>query len=332
VTTDAACGGAWFRGPVPTLYDGNGGPLAALRASATLLSMTKPEAVQIHSWSPRQTAAELRKILPGAGVICGFGVDSIAREVAKARNTEAKGINTFVELAQIARDVGAFAVVWNAEASWKRPPTSEEAKRIYGVVQGGLAAVKERFPALWQWHTAYDHPSLHSTYPWKAWLGPGSPILASLPQVYAAGEGVVTAKRGALPDRERRALDSWAAAVRAGWIKADDPEGTELDAIDVDWMPYYQLHHVAFADTLPALLALPLTFGWALPTRADREGAAAFACACRMHHLGFTGPTAVRDFQKAHGLSVDGIAGPVTKAAIESAAQKKGLPAPGSGP
>lgn len=312
---DAACGGASFRGLVPTLYDGNGGPLAAFTASRELLKRARPGAVQIHAWEPGRAAEGVYSILPDAKLVVGFGVDSIAREAAKARWTEAQAVRTFVELAGRAARVGAVAIVWNAEASWKTPPTSEQRKRLEGAIRAGLAAVAALPGAPLQWHTAYDHPSYHSTYPWTAWLGAGSPVLASLPQVYAAPEGGLMAARGALPAREARALSSWASAVRAGWIREDAPEGSASDLTDVDWLPYYQLHHVPRRETVAHALARPLSFGWALPTRSDAEGRAAFLVASALRRAGFVGEGAVARFQEAHGLAADGIVGDATTAA-----------------
>lgn len=314
---DAACGGASFRGFVPTLYSGDGAP-AALHRSRELLKRARPEAVQIHSWDPGRTADEVRALLPGVRIVVGFGVDSIAREAAKGTTPEAVSVRTFRTLAERAISAGADAVVWNAEAAWKRPPTSAERARLVGCVRAGLAGVASRHPALLQWMTSYDHPSLHSTYPWEAWLGAGSPVLASLPQVYAAGEGEVMAHRGALESRERRALASWQSAVRAGRIRPDAPGG-DADLRDVDWMPYVQLHHVQTRDTVGLVARHPLSFGWALPTRADAAGREAFLVASALHRLGHAGPDAVRDFQRARLLVADGVLGPATTAAALAA-------------
>lgn len=314
-TPDAACGGARFRGLVPTIYDGNGGAYAGFVASREVLKRAQPEAVQVHTWEPGRAVDGVRSILPGARIVIGYGVDSIAREAAKARWTEAEAVETFVELARRASNLGAEAVVWNAEAAWKTPPTSEQRKRLEGAIRAGLAAVVAACPGLLQWHTAYDHPSYHSTYPWGAWLGVGSPILASLPQVYAAGEGEVMAHRGALDAREARALSSWASAVRAGWIREDAPEDSPADLTDVDWLPYYQLHHVPRRDTVRQAVERPLSFGWALPTRSDAEGRASFLIVSAIRRAGFVGEGAVARFQEAHGLKADGITGDATTAA-----------------
>lgn len=315
--TNAAVGGAVFRGFVPTLYSGDGA-LAAFTASRDLLARARPQAVQVHTWEPGPTVDALRALLPGVRIVVGVGVDSIAREAAKGTKPEAVSVRTFRTLADRAASCGADAIVWNAEAAWKRPPTSSERARVVGVVRAGLAAVASRNPQLLQWHTAYDCPHWHSAYPWEAWLGAGSPVLASLPQVYAAAGGEVMAHRGALPAREARALSSWATAVRKGWIRPDAPDG-DADLRDVDWLPYVQLHHVQTRDTVDLATRYPLAFGWALPTRADAAGREAFLVASALHRLGHAGPDAVRAFQTARLLVADGILGPATTAAALSA-------------
>lgn len=304
-------GAASLRGPMPTLWhsDGIG---AAWDISDDLLLAAKPSAVQLHTWEPRRIAPVLQRALPGVRLVMGVGVDGIARDVAKGTRSVSWGVARMRELASRADAVGAVAIVWNAEAGWKTPPSSVQRTRVEQLVREGLAAVAEDYPALAQWHTAYDHPGYHSTYPWRAWLGAGSPITVSLPQVYAAPGGAVAASRGALPRREAKALASWAAAVRAGWIRPDEPECLEGDPRDVDWRPYYQLHHVALSDTVSSALAHPLACLWALPTRADADGRRALLALCALDRLGYWREGGVADYQRDAGLTPDGIYGPRT--------------------
>lgn len=297
---------------IPTLYDGNGGAKAAFTVAQTLLKRARPEAVQIHAWEFERTADSVRLILPNAKIITGFGVDSVAREVAKGRMSVGKGVSTLFGLAERASGAGVTAVVFNAEAAWKRPPNSEEAKRLTDCVRGALGQIHGRYPSLLLWHTAYGRPGVHSTYNWWDWLGDGSPILASLPQVYAAPDGNVIASVGALPSREAADQLSWAKVAKAKWVKPDAPAGTPEDEGDCDWLPYYQLHHVPTRDTVACATRHPLTFGWALPTRADGAGAGAFLAVNALLRLGYTGKDAVRDFQHDFGLTIDNICGPLT--------------------
>lgn len=300
-------------GPIPTLWSADGIE-AAWSAGDDLILEARPPAVQLHTWSPGRVAAEVLRLIPGARLLVGCGIDSIARDVALGRWSARKGIDQLLALAGRARDAGAEVVVWNAEASWKRPPSSDEARRLDDLIRQGLAAVAGRYRTLRQWHTSYDHPGYHSTYPWRAWLGPGSPIEASLPQVYAAPEGGLMAHRGALPAREARALASWGAAVRAGWITADDPATPALEG--VRWLPYYQAHHVTTADAVASAVAHPLACLWAIPTRTDAAGRAAFRALCELHRRGWWGAGAVQAFQRSAGLTADGICGAKTLRAL----------------
>lgn len=293
-------------GPVPTLWHPDGID-AAWSSARPLLERARPRTVQLHSWSPSLVADSIRRALGDVGLVCGFGIDSIARDVTKQRISVADGVRIFVRLAERATVAGARAVKWNAEAAWKRPPNSAESKLLTELVRTGLAEVAAKYSTLEQLHTAYDHPSFHSTYNWSDWLGAGSPIVASYAQVYAAPEGGLMAHRGALPARETRSLASWGAAIRAGWIKADDPSTAIREG--VQWRPYYQLHHVPDRDTVSSALQHESCALWAIPARADRDGRAAFVALCELDRRGYWRPEGLRDFQRDNGLTVDGIFG-----------------------
>ena len=304
-----------IRGPIITFWGGDGAE-AEVRACEALLRAARPRTVQLHTWSPERAAERVRRLLgPDVQIVVGVGVDGIARDAAQGTASVARSIETMRGLARTAHELGAVAIVWNAEASWKRPPTSAEARRLAEVIRGGLAIVADRYPGLEQHHTAYDHPTYHSTYPWRAWLGEGSPVVASWPQVYAAPGGDVMAHRGALPAREARALSSWAAAIRAGWITPDDPTTPLREG--VAWRPYYQLHHVTARDTIAGALAQEGAMLWALRSRSDDEGRRAFGVLCALDRLGHWHRDGVRSFQAAHGLDVDGVVGPATLTALD---------------
>jgi len=302
-----------LEGPIPTLWSGDGVG-EAFEGAKTLLVRARPPAMQLHTWEPEDTAARLRSLLPDAKLLVGCGMDGVAKRCAKNEWTVARGVQTFVTLAQRASRAGAVAIVWNAEGAWKREPRSDEASRLRELIREALAEVAARVPSIEQWHTAYDHPSYHSSYPWREWLGPDSPVRVSLPQVYAAGSspGEMLPHRGALPARQARALASWGDAVRRGWIRSDAPDGTPEDERDLDWRPYYQLHHVHAADTTAAILAQPLACLWALHTRADAHGRAALLASCELWRRGYRGVDAVARFQGTVGLRPDGVLGPVT--------------------
>jgi hypothetical protein len=300
-------------GPVPTLWHSDG-PEAAWAVGRALLTRARPRIVQVHSWSAQLVADEIRRALGEVELVCGFGIDSIARDVAKATVSVADGVRTMLRLAQRAHSVGAIAVMHNAEAAWKRAPNSAERKRLSELVRTALAEIAARFPALEQLHTAYDHPSFHASYNWNDWLGAHSPITASYCQVYAApGDGLM-AHRGALPAREARALRSWGAAVRAGWIVEDDPSTVLREG--VEWQPYYQLHHVPTRDTVASALQHESAALWAVPSRVDRDGRLAFVALCELARRGYWRPDGLVAFQRDNGLEDDNVLGPMTARAL----------------
>lgn len=283
------------------------GIMAAVKLSEDTLRRCSPATVHLHTWSPDRAAEAVRRILPRVKISVGVGIDSIARNVAQGAWGVSRGVREFRDLGRRAADAGGFELRWNAEASWKRA-----SKRLDDLIPAALADVRADRPKLAQTHSAYDHPTYHSTYRWRAWLGQGSPIVASFPQVYAApGDGVM-AHRGALAAREARALSSWRDAVRKGWIREDAPAGTEADLTDCDWLPYFQLHHVPTAATVEQAVKYPVAGFWALPTRSDADGRAALVALHTLHRLGFWGPTAIVDFQASRGLKPDGKVGPLT--------------------
>lgn len=295
-----------LNGVIPTLWHPDGID-AAWSSARPLLERARSRTVQLHTWSPSLVVDSIRRALGDVGLVCGFGIDSIARDVTKRKIAVAAGVAIFVRLAERANVAGARAVKWNAEAAWKRPPNSAESKLLTELVRTGLAEVASRYPALEQLHTAYDHPSYHSTYNWSDWLGAGSPIVASYAQVYAAPEGGLMAHRGALPAREARSLASWSAAIRAGWITPDDPSTAIREG--VQWRPYYQLHHVPDRDTVSSALRHESCALWAIPARADRDGRAAFFALCELDRRGYWRSEGLRDFQRDNRLAVDGIFG-----------------------
>lgn len=302
-------------GPVPTIWHPNGATIG-WRRSRDLMLQAKPETIQIHSWAAHEIAETVRKDLPGVRILVGVGIDGVARDVGSGRMGISKGVETLVQLAEKANRAGAEAIVWNAEAAWKVSAQSNEGKRLADLISSFLTGVQRACPNLLQWHTAYDHPHYHSSYMWQNFLGPDSPVSASLPQVYAApGEGVMARRKG-LERREERALDSWAIAVRKGWIKADAPEGTPADVRDVDWHPYYQAHHVSVVDTVESAVGRPTVCLWAYPTRSDRDGELALLALCALKRLGYWKRDGVKAFQKASGLKDDGVVGPMTLAAL----------------
>lgn len=308
------------QGPIPTLWDYDGAD-DAYRVGAGLLKRMRPPMVKVHAWPSRktiETCAAIRRDIPGTRVMIAVGVDGVAKRVAQKTQSVSSAVDELVGLADKAvRDCGAEAFEYNAEAAWKRPPNSEEYMRLQLLISTTLQRTAALHPNLPLGHTAYDHPTYHSTYPWKLWIGEDSPIGYSAPQVYAAPGGDVRAKTGdALDHRETRALESWSTAIRKGWIREDAPDGSAADMRDIDWIPYYQAHHVQAGDTISSALLHDRAFFWAVPTRMDANGEKALLALSILWRDGYWSPNGVERFQREHGLKADNVPGNLTIPAI----------------
>jgi hypothetical protein len=55
---------------------------------------------------------------------------------------------------------------------------------------------------------------------------------------------------------------------------------------------------------------------WAVPSRADRDGRAAFVALCELDRRGYWQPDGLVAFQRANGLPDDGVLGPRTLRAL----------------
>lgn len=311
---------------IPCLWDGDGPEAAWERSREDLVPLLADEpgdgavAVKLHTTRPDLSAPRVRQQLPKVALVVACGVDWIAREVAKSRRSVQWGVAEFIALATRAARLGAIAIEWNAEAGWKRAPTGPERARLDALVREALAAVARLFPELEQWLTTYDHPTYHRTFPWRPWVGEGSPVRRIYLQVYAApGDGLM-AHRGALPRREAAALSSYRTAVREGLIRADAPAGTVEDLTDVDWNPYYQLHSVQRADTVQSAVRHASVSFWALRARSDGDGRSAVRGLVALHRLGFWGEGALRRAQARYGLKVDDVFGAESEGALARAA------------
>lgn len=293
-----------------------GGLRPALSGARELLAQAQPDVVQIHAGptmlaqDARYVATAVRLIVPRARIWIGVGCDGWLRGYHAGEHGRPRAIEKILSAADLASSMDAEAVVWNAESFWKTHP-DDSAEIAAEIVR--VCAI--RYPGLAQGHTAYDHPTYHSTYPWRAWLGPDSPVSFALPQVYAApgGGDHVQAHRGALAKREAASLRSWQVAVRKGWIR---PDVTPDTADDLDWYPYVQAHSVPAVDTVRLAMAHPVVAFWAAPSRIDAEGRLAVLTTCALRRLGHHGVDGIKEFQRAHSLKDDGVAGPLTRAAL----------------
>lgn len=300
-----------------TLWHGDGLDDAWTPAVESMLSVARPQVVQLHS-APRgherytrSVAGAVRRSLPGARTWLGVGCDGWLWEWARGLCSRKAALDRLTGCADLAAALGAESICWNGELAYK-----EHVDRGKDLARGVLEYTASHHPQLAQTFTSYDHVHYHPA-PWRAFCYPGSPVTAAFPQVYAAPGGEeAMAHRGALPAREKAALSSYAVAIKNGWVEADAPAGTAADESDIDWMPYIQAHSVQASDSIAFALRYETTAWWAAPSRMDADGRRAFLATCALRRLGFTGPDAVQRFQRGVGLKVDGIAGPKTLQAL----------------
>lgn len=290
---------------VVTLWHASGLPRAWTPEVRALLEAVRPDAVQLHgspahlrSDAAARVARDVRSSLPDAELWLGVACDSPAYRLAEGSRTLRWARDELASAARVAVDLGAAAVVWNAEAGWKRSKASPVDRAA--LARALVTHVATEHPALVQGHTAYDQPHLHGRYPWAAWIGPGSSVALALPQVYCAPkEGL--APRGALARRLAARRASWARSTTAGLVRP----GLAV-------LPYLQLHGVPAGQTATVAGELGLC-GWALPSRSDAEGHRALRALAALRPLG---PGAVARWQAERGLTADGIVGPKTLAAL----------------
>lgn len=260
------------------------GLLPALAGARPLLEAARPPIVQLHA-GPRElvahaadVAAAVRAAVPNVRLWVGAGCDGWLRGLHAGTVGRPEVIRRLLEAADTAQAIGAEAVVWDPESEWKvRPDESGE------IASELLSLCNQRHPALTQGFTSFDGPVSiathggrwggHSSFPWRAWLGPDSPVALHLPQQYAAPEKGTASIGGA---KARRTLSgaSIEAAVAKGWIRADlAPGGSNGGA-------YVQGHHVPTEGTLAIAEGRRWVAVWAAPTRIDADGEAAVRKLC----------------------------------------------------
>lgn len=269
----------------------------ALDASLPLLDRARPRTVAIHPTSTRRldVAATMRVVddLRRRGVehvVIEIGADYYAVAPALQR----KRIAPLVEL--LAQS-GARDLVINAEAAWKQPGAECYVQPLLDALPHEINLVL----------SSYDQPARHAAFPWRAFLR-AERAIEYAPQCYTARAGAISDRRE-LVARVRASIASVDTAIRRGWIDR----------------PASLIGMQAYSHAARALIETALTrraaLLWASPSRIDSEGVLAIAALCELERRGYTGATALRDYQRAEGLLHDGLWGPRTRAALLSRQQ-----------
>lgn len=270
--------------------------LADAVANATeLLARVRPTCVMLHD-SPSQlqthapaAVAGVRKLLgQGQRVWLGVAADAGISDARMGTLGPDELLRRREGVAHLAADLGCDAVMWNAEAAWKQRVAGFNAVDADMLVE----SVHGLLPTLMQAHTAYDQPTLHGSYPWKAWSG----VDLYAPQIYWAGGGTGAARLAAH-------RSSWGHAVSIGWLRAGPIA------------PYLQCHGCTVRDLCMVADQFDGASFWC-SSEIDDDGIRAMSALVEIDLRGFRGPGRVAAFQASAGLVADGIVGARTLAAL----------------
>lgn len=294
-----------------TLWHSAGLASAVRGAEPTLRTLAAEglELVVLHSWPDRSHAALLRQVralVPGVRVWYGPGANGLAGW-SRARMTA-----TAREWAVLAHGAGAECLLLNLEgpshagaSGWTEgSPLTGQALADHA--RALVDACHEGAPGLALGVTSHDVPSYHRL-PWKALLGPESPVTVHAPQVYPALPRPGVGLRGARSRWRLQGAD-WLHRVELGQVRADlAPGGT-------GYVVYRQLWGCDLGAALYLADQSDVVLGWALSTRSDAQGLDALQLALRLRREAGGGCGAVARWQAAHGLVADGLPGPQTLA------------------
>jgi len=256
--------------------------------------------VAIHD-PPSDDDAALSRDVRAAGLrlIYGWGTDP------DARRTVRDAAATTRRRARLAADRGAEAVELNGEAAWKAPGLSAHAREMLGAAREGAPGL----PVAWSY---FDGPDSHEMEPetGRSIFGPGG-VDYSAPQVYASDPGApgLEDHRDARR-RWDRAVAQHEAMVRRGIYRPELVPGREACAV------YAQLHGCTAGCVAWLLDRGHVGRGWAIPTRSDAEGLRGVAAVLIARREHGTAAGAIARWQAARGLTPDGVAGPLTLAAM----------------
>lgn len=255
-------------------------------------------AVCIHD-PPSDDDDRLAALIRGAGyrLWYGWGIDPDAKRSVR----DAAAITR--RRARLAADRGAEAVELNGERAWKARGLEVHAAEM-------IAAARDGAPELAVGFSTFDGPQSHELPADDVIFG-ASGVDYSAPQVYAADPGTP-----ALEDhrdarrRWDRSVRQHEEMVRRGVYRADLVPGRER------CLPYAQVHGCTPACVAWLLDRADTSRAWALPTRCDEEGLRGIEAVLLARRETGRRAGAIARWQAAHGLTADGIAGPVTLGAM----------------
>lgn len=264
----------------------------------------------------------LRKAIPPLVVEywVGVGIDGTIEAWQRGALTAEQVVARHREVARLLERLGVRVAVLNGEGKWALVKGSV---RTWADIKALAAAIgrayQEHAPSVVVMLSSFGRLGYHARV--RAMIEGLTPFCSAFTgQSYAARAGEV--KRGVLPTILELDERSQAATVKQGWMRPDAPgdahEGDTAD--DLDRLPTVQAHKTDATDLCTALCERPHVAAWSVPAireggRADEEGLAALEAAMRIRREVGPGPGAVRRFQAAHGLVVDGRAGPITRRA-----------------
>lgn len=235
------------------------------------------------------------------------------------RTARAKGpaaaLDVCARWSAAAHALGAEVVELNGERVGSNNPVDwvidapGDAALLPALAASLIATARESAPGARVSWTSHDCPKWHKL-PWRAILGPGGADLHA-PQIYASNPGT-DAPEGhkAAAARLAMATAQWRTLVDVGEVRADVGPGGR------GWTSYGQIHGLTTAGAALILDSSDTSRAWALPTRHDADGLRALEVLLTARRLHGRSAGAIRRAQAAHGLAVDGIAGPLTCAAL----------------
>lgn len=266
----------------------------ALEASLPLLERARPRTVAIHPTSTRRldVAATMRVV----DELHRTGIEHVAIEIGADYYAVAPALQRkrLAPLLALLAQSGVRDLVINAEAAWKQPGAERYVQPLIEGLPHEINLVL----------SSYDQPTRHSAFPWRAFLRAEREI-EFVPQCYTARASAVSDRRE-LAARMRSSIASIDTAIRRGWIDR------QPDTIGLQAYKHAARALIERAITRRAALL------WAAPSRIDSEGVLTITALCELERRGHWGPTALRDYQRAEGLTPDGLWGPRTRAALLS--------------